>query len=339
MVIIMKAHASKTSVDAVTAHVKELGFTPHVIAGVERTVIAVVGDERPVGTDTFAVLDEVERVVPILHPFKLASRDFHEKDGVITLANGVKLGGGGLTIMAGPCAVESEDQLRETAEGVAAAGCRVLRGGAFKPRTSPYSFQGLGEDGLQMLRRVADRLGMAVVTEVVAPEDVAIVAKYADMLQIGSRNMANFALLRAAGIAKKPVLLKRGLGSTVNELVQAAEYVLSQGNLEVALCERGIRTFEQSTRFTLDLGSIPVLKKLTWLPLVVDPSHAAGERDLVPSLALAGAAAGADGLLIEVHRDPRVALSDGQQSLEPRAFAELMGRLRRVAGAMDRAVA
>jgi len=335
MVIVMQAHASAEAIAAVRARVTSLGFTPHVIEGVERTVVAVVGDERPVAPDVFAVLEGVERVVPILHPFKLASRDFHPADGTIVLANGARLGGGGLVIMAGPCAVESESQLRATAEAVAATGVRILRGGAYKPRTSPYSFQGLGMDGIRMLRHVADELGMAVVTEVMDPEDVSLVAEHADILQVGSRNMANYTLLRAVGNVRRPVLLKRGLGSTVDELLQAAEYILAQGNLEVAVCERGIRTFEQSTRFTLDIAAVPVLKKLTWLPVVVDPSHAAGSRDLVPALARAGVAAGADGLLVEVHADPQNALSDGPQSLDPAAFSSLMSELDRMVRAME----
>ena len=338
MVIVMAAHASEQQIAQVKERVSTLGFDPHVIAGVERTIVAVVGDERPVAPEVFEVLDGVERVVPILHPYKIASRDFHPEDGVITLPNGARLGGGGVAVMAGPCAVESETQLRETAEAVAATGVRVLRGGAYKPRTSPYSFQGLGIEGLRVLRRVADELDMAVVTEVIAPEDVEAVAEHADMLQIGSRNMANFALLRAVGAVRRPVLLKRGLGSTVDELIQAAEYVLARGNHEVALCERGIRTFERSTRFTLDIGAVPVLKQLTWLPVVVDPSHAAGARELVPSLARAGVAAGADGLLVEVHIDPRRALSDGAQSLDPVAFAALMRDVERVAAAIQPAV-
>jgi 3-deoxy-7-phosphoheptulonate synthase len=334
MVIVMQAHASAEAIASVRERVTSLGFKPHVIEGVERTVIAVVGDERPVAPDVFAVLEGVERVVPILHPYKLASRDFHPADGTIVLANGVRLGGGGLAVMAGPCAVESESQLRATAEAVAAAGARVLRGGAYKPRTSPYSFQGLGMDGLRMLRQVADELDMAVVTEVMGAEDVSEVAEHADILQVGSRNMANYTLLRAVGAVRRPVLLKRGLGSTVDELLQAAEYILAQGNLEVAVCERGIRTFEQSTRFTLDIAAVPVLKKLTWLPVVVDPSHAAGSRDLVPALARAGVAAGADGLLVEVHIDPQRALSDGPQSLDPAGFSLLMNELDRMTKAM-----
>jgi 3-deoxy-7-phosphoheptulonate synthase len=278
----------------------------------------------------------VERVVRILHPAKLASRDFHPEDRVIEMPNGAKLGGEEICVMAGPCAVESEEQLRESAEAVHANGVRILRGGAFKPRTSPYSFQGLGEKGLLMLREVADGLDMAVITEVVTPQDVAVVAEHADILQIGARNMANYELLKGAGAAGKPVLLKRGLGSTVDELLQAAEYLLAHGNEHVALCERGIRTFETATRFTLDINAVPVLKQLTSLPVVIDPSHSTGHAPLVAPIARAGIAAGADGLLIEVHPNPAEALSDGAQSLDPAGFAELMGDVRRMAAAVGR---
>ena len=334
--IVMKAHASDEDLASVVQRVESLGFRAHVSRGAERTVVGVVGDERTVEAESFEVLPGVERVVRILHPFKLASRDFHPDDRVITLPNGARLGGDGVLVMAGPCAVESEGQIRAAAEAVAATGARVLRGGAFKPRTSPYTFQGLGAEGLRLLRRAADPLSLAVVTEVLTPEDVPLVAEYADMLQIGTRNMANFALLRAVGDAGRPVLLKRGLGATVEELLQAAEYILAHGNEHVAVCERGIRTFETSTRFTLDINAVPVLKGLTSLPVVVDPSHATGRRDLVPPIARAAVACGADGLLIEVHPDPQNALSDGAQSLDPRAFAALMADLRRVAAAVGR---
>jgi len=336
--IVMKAHASDEDLASVVQRVESLGFRAHVSRGAERTVVGVVGDERTVEPESFEVLPGVERVVRILHPFKLASRDFHPDDRVITFPNGARLGGDGVLVMAGPCAVESEDQIRAAAEAVAACGVRVLRGGAFKPRTSPYTFQGLGAEGLRLLRRVADPLGLAVVTEVLTPEDVPQVAERADMLQIGARNMANYALLRAVAEAGRPVLLKRGLGSTVEELLQAAEHILAHGNDRVALCERGIRTFETSTRFTLDINAVPVLKELTSLPVVVDPSHATGRRSLVPAIARAGVACGADGLLIEVHPDPQNALSDGAQSLDPRAFASLMADLRRVASAVGRAL-
>jgi 3-deoxy-7-phosphoheptulonate synthase len=336
VIIVMEANAGKDKLGAVMERIESLGYRPHVIKGSERNVIGVVGDDRPVDAEVFEVLPGVERVIRILHPFKLASREFHPEDRVIRFPNGAQLGGAGILVMAGPCAVESKEQLQEAAESVAAAGVRVLRGGAFKPRTSPYSFQGLGEKGLLMLREVADQLGMAVVTEVITPEDVCLVAEHADMLQVGARNMANFSLLRAVGDSGQPVLLKRGLGSTIDELLQAAEYILAHGNDQVAVCERGIRTFESSTRFTLDINAIPVLKQMSSLPVVVDPSHSTGRADLVAPIARAGVAAGADGVLIEVHPDPAEALSDGAQSLDPTAFARLMEDVRRVAEAVGR---
>jgi 3-deoxy-7-phosphoheptulonate synthase len=320
----------------VTGRVEELGFQAHLSRGSERTIIGVIGDERPVDPEVFEALPGVERVVRILHPAKLASRDFHPADRVIELSNGARLGGGDVAVMAGPCAVESREQLERSAEVVATAGVRVLRGGAFKPRTSPYSFQGLGEKGLLFLREVADEHDMAVITEVITPQDVPLLAQYADVLQVGARNMANYSLLKAVGIAERPVLLKRGLGSTIDELLQAAEYILAQGNEEVALCERGIRTFETSTRFTLDINAVPVLKQLTSLPIIVDPSHATGKADLVTPVALAGVAAGADGLLVEVHPSPDHALSDGFQSLTFDNFRALMGAVPHVARAVGR---
>ena len=336
MIVIMEAHASEEHVAGVLDRVESLGFRAHPSAGSERMVIGVIGDERPVESEVFEALPGVERVVRVLHPFKLASRDFHPADRVITLPNGAQLGGPEILVMAGPCAVESREQLRATAEAVAAVGVRVLRGGAFKPRTSPYSFQGLGEKGLLLLREVADDLDLAVVTEVVTPEDVPLVAEHAEVLQVGARNMANYSLLRAVGDAGLPVVLKRGLGATVDELLQAAEYVLAHGNPSVAVCERGIRTFETSTRFTLDINAVPVLKHLTSLPVVVDPSHATGRADLVGPVACAGVAAGADGLLVEVHANPREARSDAAQALHPDQFAALMSRLARVAEAVGR---
>jgi 3-deoxy-7-phosphoheptulonate synthase len=338
-VIVMRGDASERDIEQVLHRIESLGFRAHLSRGVERTVVGVIGDERQYEAEVFEELAGVERVVRILHPYKLASRDFHPADRVITLPNGARLGGSAVLIMAGPCAVESEEQLRTTAELVSGAGVRVLRGGAFKPRTSPYSFQGLGVEGLRLLRRVADEHGMAVITEVITPEDVPVVAEHADVLQIGARNMANYSLLRAAGTAGRAVLLKRGLGATVDELLQAAEYILSNGNEDVAICERGIRTFETSTRFTLDINAVPVLKSLTHLPVVVDPSHAMGRRDLVPAVAKAALASGADGLLVEVHPDPGSALSDGPQSLDPEGFRGMMRDLARIAAAVDRSIA
>ena len=335
----MRGDASERDIEQVLHRIESLGFRAHLSRGVERTVVGVIGDERQYEAEVFEELAGVERVVRILHPYKLASRDFHPADRVITLPNGARLGGTEVLIMAGPCAVESEEQLRTTAELVASAGVRVLRGGAFKPRTSPYSFQGLGVEGLRLLRQVADEHRMAVITEVITPEDVPVVAEHADVLQIGARNMANYSLLRAAGTAGRAVLLKRGLGATIDELLQAAEYILANGNEDVAICERGIRTFETSTRFTLDINAVPVLKSLTHLPVVVDPSHAMGRRDLVPAVAKAAIACGADGLLVEVHPDPASALSDGPQSLDPEGFRKMMRDLARVAAAVDRSVA
>jgi 3-deoxy-7-phosphoheptulonate synthase len=339
MVIVMQAGASDEELAAVLDRIGSLGLAPHVSRGEERTIVGLIGDERPVEDGTFEALPGVERVVRILHPAKLASRDFHPEDRVIELPGGARLGGQEICVMAGPCAVESAEQLREAAEAVHANGVKVLRGGAFKPRTSPYSFQGLGEKGLLLLREIADSLDMAVITEVVTPQDVPLVAEHADVLQIGARNMANYELLKSAGSAGKPVVLKRGLGSTVDELLQAAEYLLAHGNEHVALCERGIRTFETATRFTLDINAVPVLKQLTSLPVVIDPSHSTGHAPLVAPIARAGIAAGADGLLIEVHPNPAEALSDGAQSLDPAGFASLMDDVRRVAAAVGRSSA
>jgi 3-deoxy-7-phosphoheptulonate synthase len=339
MVIVMQSGASEDEVQAVLNRIESLGLESHVSKGEERTIVGLIGDERPVAEGTFEALAGVERVVRILHPAKLASRDFHPEDRVIELPNGVRLGGEEICVMAGPCAVEGPDQLREAAEAVRAHGVRVLRGGAFKPRTSPYSFQGLGEKGLLMLREIADGLDMAVITEVVTQQDVPLVAEHADVLQIGARNMANYELLKSAGASGRPVLLKRGLGSTVDELLQAAEYILAHGNEHVALCERGIRTFETATRFTLDINAVPVLKQLTSLPIVIDPSHATGHAPLVAPIARAGIAAGADGLLIEVHPNPAEALSDGAQSLDPAQFGALMDDVRRIAVAVGRSSA
>ncbi|MDP9226350.1 MAG: 3-deoxy-7-phosphoheptulonate synthase [Actinomycetota bacterium] len=333
MIIVMQSHATEDEIHRVTEVVESNGHTAHLSRGVERTIIGVIGGAQ-VDPEIFEALKGVEKVVRIVHPFKLATRDFHPSDRIITFPNGARLGGTGVLVMAGPCAVESKDQLQGAAEAVASAGVKVLRAGAFKPRTSPYSFQGLGDKGLVMLAEVAEEFGLATVTEVVTPDDVPLVSDYADMLQVGARNMANYSLLRAVGDSSRPVLLKRGPGSTLEELLQAAEYVLSQGNEHVALCERGIRTFETSTRFTFDVNAVPVLKQLSSLPVVVDPSHATGRADLVAPIALAGVAAGADGLLIEVHPTPSEALSDAAQSLDPESFARLMTGIRRVAEAV-----
>jgi len=335
MIIIMKMGASQQEVHNVVQRVESLGFQTHLSQGEERTIIGVIGDERPVDKEGLERMGGVERIVPILRPFKLASRDFQPDDTVFKL-NGHTIGGKRVIVMAGPCAVESREQILETAYAVKEAGAHLLRGGAFKPRTSPYSFQGLGEEGLDYLAEAREATGLAIVTEVMAPEQVALVAKYADVLQLGTRNMQNYALLHAVGESGKPVLLKRGMMSTIEELLMSAEYILSHGNRRVMLCERGIRTFETYTRNTLDINAVPVLKELTHLPVVVDPSHATGKWHLVSAASKAAVAAGADGLIIEVHPNPELAVSDGAQSLRPARFAELMDQLRPIAEAVNR---
>jgi 3-deoxy-7-phosphoheptulonate synthase len=335
MIIVMRMGAAEEQIQTVVDRVVELGFQAHLSEGEERTIIGVIGDERPVDQTLFELMDGVERTVPILKPFKLASRDFKEEDTIVPI-NGTIIGGERVAMMAGPCAVESEAQLLETAWAVKAAGATILRGGAFKPRTSPYSFQGLGEKGLEFLALAREKTGLGIVTEVMAPEQVPLVAQYADILQVGARNMQNYALLHAVGEARKPVLLKRGMMSTLEELLMSAEYILSHDNYRVILCERGIRTFERYTRNTLDINAVPVLKELTHLPVIVDPSHGTGKWQLVGAVSRAAVAAGADGLMIEVHPHPERALSDGAQSLKPDKFAQLMVELRRVASAVGR---
>jgi 3-deoxy-7-phosphoheptulonate synthase len=337
MIIIMKMHASEQNVEAVVTRVETMGFKTHLSAGEERTIIGVIGDERELDRGAISRMDDVDRVVPVLRPFKLASRDFQPEDSKISI-NGHVFGDNKVIVMAGPCAVESHEQLLETAITVKEAGAHMLRGGAFKPRTSPYSFQGLGEAGLKLLAEVREETGLHVVTEVMAPEQVELVAHYADMLQIGTRSMQNYALLNAVGQCNMPVLLKRGMMSTIEELLMSAEYIMSNGNHKVVLCERGIRTFEKYTRNTLDINAVPVLKELTHLPVVVDPSHATGKWTLVKAASKAAVAAGADGLIIEVHPNPAEAVSDGEQSLKPRRFMELMAEVRRVAEAVGRTI-
>lgn len=333
----MRMGATQQEIENVVARVHELGFRTHLSQGEERTIIGVIGDERPVDKDSLAQMQGVERIVPILRPFKLASRDFQPHDTIIEIA-GRPIGEKRLTIIAGPCAVESREQILETAQLVKEAGAHMLRGGAFKPRTSPYSFQGLGEEALVYLAEARELTGLPVVTEVMSPEQVPLVAKYADILQVGTRNMQNYALLHAVGEAGFPVLLKRGMMSTIEELLMSAEYILSHGNRKVILCERGIRTFETYTRNTLDINAIPVLKELTHLPVIVDPSHATGKWNLVSAVSRASIAAGADGLIIEVHPHPEKALSDGGQSLRAVRFAELVKQLERVAEAVGRTI-
>ncbi len=330
MIIVMKKGSSAKQVSAVVARVEAAGYRVHLSEGEERTIIGVIGDDRPIDRTHFEMLDGVEKTVPILKPFKMASRDMHPQDTVVSL-DGVKIGGPQIVIMAGPCSVETRTQIVETALAVKEAGAQVLRGGAFKPRSSPYSFQGLGEEGLQLLAEAREASGLPFVTEVMAPEQVSLVARYADMLQIGARNMQNYPLLQAVGKVETAVLLKRGMMSTIEELLMSAEYILSSGNPRVALCERGIRTFERYTRNTTDINAIPVIKEMSHLPVILDPSHGTGKWEYVTAVARAGIAAGADGLIIEVHPHPEEAWSDGAQSLKPEKFAELVRQVRKIA--------
>jgi len=336
MIIVMKTSATPDEIHHICEKVKELGLTPHVSRGVERTIIGVIGEEEKVRVQPFETYPGVDSVVPILRPYKLASRDFKPEATELEMKDGVVVGGKKVVVMAGPCSVENRDMLFEVAKEVRSGGATFLRGGAFKPRTSPYSFQGLGEEGLKYLREVADQFGLLVVTEVMDTRTVELVSRYADMLQIGARNMQNFDLLKEAGISKKPVLLKRGLSATISELLLSAEYLLSKGNFKVVLCERGIRTFETATRNTVDINAIPVLKHETHLPVIVDPSHGTGKWEYVAPIARAAIAAGADGLMIEVHHKPEEALSDGAQSLLPKKFRQLMNEIRPIAQAVGR---
>ncbi len=336
MIIVMKANAPEQEIAEVVRRITELGFRPHLSRGEVRTIIGCVGDERgKPRLQSLEVLPGVESVVPILQPFKLASREVRPNNTVVKVGD-LAIGGERLCIMAGPCSVETEDQIMVTAAAVRAAGATVLRGGAFKPRTSPYAFQGLEEEGLKLLAKAREATGLKIVTEVVTPEDVDLVADYADILQIGARNNQNFALLKRAGEAKKPVLFKRGMATTIKEYLQAAEYILAEGNYDVILCERGIRTFETATRFTLDLNAVPVLKELTHLPVIVDPSHGTGHWKYVTAMAKGAIACGADGLILEVHPKPEEAMSDGIQSLKPGIFRDLMAELKPVAMAVGR---
>ena len=335
MIIVMRKDATAREIANVTARIEQLGRQVHLSEGDERTIIGVVGDGRPIDREQIGRMSGVESTVPVLRPFKLASRDFRPQDTLVRL-NGFTAGGKEIVVCAGPCAIESRSQLLETAHAVKEAGAKVLRGGAYKPRTSPYSFQGLGPEGLKILAEAREQTGLLIVSEVMSPEQVPMVSTYADILQVGARNMQNYALLNAVGEAQRPVLLKRGMMSTMEELLMSAEYILSHGNDRLMLCERGIRTFEQYTRNTLDINAVPMLKQLTHLPVFVDPSHGTGKWELVGPVARAAVAAGADGLLIEVHPSPEEALSDGAQSLKPERFAKLMAELRAVAEAVGR---
>ena len=336
MIVEMRAGNTQEELDDVIERAESLGLKVQLNVGTDRTVVAILGSNTgQISTDLFAVLPGVESVTRIMKPYKLASREFRPKDSLVTI-DGIELGGKRIVVIAGPCAVEGEPQLMEAARAVKEAGAVILRGGAFKPRTSPFSFQGLERDGLELLARARERFGLPVVTEVVDPHDVSLVARYADILQVGSRNMQNFALLNSAGRSRCPVVLKRGFSCTVTEWLTAADYILANGNDRVILCERGIRTFEDSARFSLDICSIPVIKRFSHLPVIADPSHAAGHFSLVPAIAKAAVAAGADGLLIEVHPNPKEALVDGLQSLTPSDFTKLMEELRAIAQSVGR---
>jgi len=337
MILVLRTDATQPQIDHVIERVQELGFEPRVITGEFRTIVALIGDDNAPGVEKLEAIPGVEHVHRILKPFKLASREFHRADTVVQVGK-VKIGAGHLAMIAGPCAVESREGLDRIAAHVKKAGANILRGGAFKPRTSPYSFQGLGEEGLKILREVGDKHDMPVVTEVMDPRQIPLVLKYADMFQLGARNMQNFDLLKEIGQTKLPVLMKRGMSATVKDLLMSAEYVLSEGNPNVVLCERGVRSFEDSTRNMLDMAAVPNVKGQSHLPIIVDPSHATGRPDLIPAMALASVAAGADGVHIEVHSCPEKALSDGAQALLPGQYQSLMDDLRKLAAVMGKAI-
>jgi len=337
MIITLKRGSKKKEADAVIKKIKSLGYLPHVSRGVDVTIIGMIGERAERFRDAFEAMEVVDHISEIEKPYKLASREFKSENTVIEIDE-VKIGGREIIVMAGPCAVESKERIIETAELVKLAGAKILRGGAFKPRTSPYAFQGHGEKGLKMMAAAKKATGLLLVSEAMTQAQVHLINEYCDIVQIGARNVQNYDLLKEAGRQKKPVLLKRGMSTTVKELLLSAEYIMSQGNYKVILCERGIRTFEDSTRNTLDLNAIPVLKKLTHLPVFVDPSHGIGIREHVGTMAKAAVAAGADGLIIEVHPKPEEALSDGPQSLLPVQFEKLMNELARVAEAVDRTI-
>ncbi len=335
MIIVMKNNATKQDFDAVEELILSQGLKPHLSQGAQASIIGVIGDKTRLSIENIEMMSGVDKVVPVMESYKLAGRSFHPEDSVIDVS-GVKIGGKELVVMAGPCAVESEEQIMKAAEAVAKAGAKFLRGGAYKPRTSPYAFQGLEDEGYRLLRKAGDAFGLKVISEVVSQNEIAIASECCDMIQVGARNMQNFRLLRELGRCGRPVLLKRGIASTVVEWLDAAEYILSEGNPNVVLCERGIRTFETATRNTLDLGAVAVVKERSHLPIIVDPSHAAGKVRYVEPLALAGIAAGADGLIVEVHPQPAKALSDAAQQLSPVQFEQMMQRCRAVAQAVGR---
>ncbi|WP_227762645.1 3-deoxy-7-phosphoheptulonate synthase [Zhaonella formicivorans] len=337
MIVVMRPGATQEQIDAVEARLIEFGFKTHPIYGEEKTVIGAIGDKKVLSSESLITLPGVEKIVPIMKPYKLVGRELKQSKTIVRVGQ-VEIGGDEVVVMAGPCAVESEEQLLTAALQVKSAGAKILRGGAFKPRTSPYAFQGLEEEGLKMLAKAREATGLPIVTEAVDPRDVELVAEYADVIQIGARNMQNFRLLQEAGMAGKPILLKRGLSSTVEEWLMAAEYIIDKGNDQIILCERGIRTYETGTRNTLDLSAVPLVQENSHLPVIVDPSHSTGSWKLVAPMSRAAVAAGADGLLIEVHPDPSRALCDGPQSLTPDNFAGLMQSLRSVAAAVGKKI-
>lgn len=338
MILILRTGASQEQIEHVIEHVESLGFAAHLSRGTHRTIVGIIGDEERLRDAPLKAIPGVAEVVPVLPPYKLASREAHPQSSVIDVS-GVRVGDGNLAIIAGPCSVEEPERMDRIAESVRASGANIFRGGAFKPRTSPYAFQGLGEKGLEVLRDTGQKHGMPVVTEVTDPRNVGLVAEYADMIQIGARNMQNFVLLTEVGKTKRPVLLKRGMSATVNDLLMSAEYVLSQGNSEVILCERGVKGFDSATRNLFDVASVALVQQLSHLPIIVDPSHATGRPDLIPACSMAGLAAGADGVHVEVHDCPEVAKSDGPQALVPAQFHELMGQLQGLAGLMNKQIA
>ncbi|HEV8538520.1 MAG TPA: 3-deoxy-7-phosphoheptulonate synthase [Bacteroidota bacterium] len=335
MIVVMKAGASQKDIEQVVERIEQLGLKAHLSTGVERTIIGLIGDERLIKREQLSLLPHVENVIPVLKPYKLASREFKPTDSIVDVA-GVKIGGRTIALIAGPCSVETEEQLMVTAEAVKASGARLLRGGAYKPRTSPYAFQGLGEDGLKLLAKAREKTGLGVVTEVMESAEVELVAEYADMLQVGARNMQNTKLLRSLSKIRKPVLLKRNFSATLNEFLMSAEYLLAGGNDQVVLCERGIRTFVEYTRNSLDLNIVPAIKQLSHLPIIVDPSHGTGRIDLIIPMSRAAIACGADGLIVEVHPKPEEAFSDGDQSLTPALFQQLTKEVMGIASAVGR---
>ena len=335
MIIVMSPSATKKNLENVVKKLEKLNLRTHLSEGEDRTIVGVIGDKKIIANLEMEMMAGVEKTIRITEKYKLVSRDFHPLDTIIDV-DGVKIGGDEIVVMAGPCAVENFDQVRETAQAVKNCGAKILRGGAFKPRTSPYDFQGLGEEGLKILKKVADEFNMKVVTEIVDKDDIELVEEYADILQVGARNMQNFQMLKALGKSKKPIMLKRGLSATISEWLNAAEYIMASGNENVIFCERGIRTYETFTRNTLDLSAVAAIKELSHLPIVVDPSHGTGRRNMVAPMSKAAIAAGADALMIEVHPHPEIALSDGNQSLTPEDFKNLMENLSDIAKAVGK---